>query len=127
MKKHPATLLVVITCVFAAFIVGFFVGRSMNRGAVFVSAVSTVPAHATSPTVTISTEPAETIAYPININTADADTLTALPGIGDSLAGRIVAYREAAGDYQKPEDLLLVNGIGPGKLEDILDLITTGG
>ena len=48
----------------------------------------------------------------VNINTADAGELTYLPRIGPALAERIIEYREENGDFEKPEDLMLVRGIG---------------
>ena len=61
----------------------------------------------------------------ININTADAVLLESLPGIGPSLAQRIVDYREANGPFAQVEDIVNVSGIGPGILVKIEDLITT--
>ncbi len=63
----------------------------------------------------------------ININTADADALDILPAIGPKLANRIIAYREANGPFQCPEDLLNVYGIGQTTLDKISPFITTGG
>ncbi|HEY46629.1 MAG: hypothetical protein AMJ88_10920 [Anaerolineae bacterium SM23_ 63] len=60
----------------------------------------------------------------ININTAAAAKLETLPGIGPSLAKKIVEYRETHGPFLKIEDLLNVSGIGPSKFESIRDLIT---
>jgi competence protein ComEA len=60
----------------------------------------------------------------ININTASAAKLETLPGIGPSLAKKIVEYRETLGLFLKLEDLLNVSGIGPSKFEGIKDLIT---
>jgi competence protein ComEA len=60
----------------------------------------------------------------ININTAAAEELESLPGIGPSLAQRIVEYRQAHGPFARVEDLTQVSGIGPGILEKIRDLIT---
>ena len=51
----------------------------------------------------------------------------ALPGIGQVLAQRIISYREEYGSFQTVEDLMNVEGIGEKRMEDILDLITTGG
>lgn len=60
----------------------------------------------------------------ININSASAAKLEKLPGIGPSLAKKIVEFRETHGPFVKIEDLLNVSGIGPTKLEGIKDLIT---
>jgi len=61
---------------------------------------------------------------PISINRADTTQLERLPGVGEVLAGRIVAYREANGPFATVEDLLDVPGIGEAKLASIRDLIT---
>ena len=63
----------------------------------------------------------------VNINTADAETLTALPGIGEVLAERIVAYRREYGPFPTVYGLMNVKGIGEKRMEAILDLITVGG
>ncbi|KUK37203.1 MAG: competence protein ComEA [Thermacetogenium sp.] len=60
----------------------------------------------------------------ININTASAAELESLPGIGPTLAQRIVDYRSTHGPFKAPEDLMNVSGIGTGRYEQIKDLIT---
>lgn len=62
----------------------------------------------------------------ININTADQKTLEELPGIGPTLAQRIIEYREKNGYFQSIEDIKKVSGIGEKRFEDIKDLITVG-
>lgn len=62
----------------------------------------------------------------ININTASTDELKRLPGIGDVLAGEIVAYREENGPFTALEELLKVKGIGEARLAAIIDHITVG-
>lgn len=62
----------------------------------------------------------------IDINTANVDTLSTLPGIGPTLAQRIVDYRETYGDFYYIEDIMNVPGIGFDTFENFMDLIMTG-
>lgn len=61
----------------------------------------------------------------VNINTADATALESLPGIGPSLAQRILDYRQAHGPFSRIEDIQEVSGIGPATFAKIEDLIKT--
>lgn len=49
----------------------------------------------------------------VDINRADASELEALPGIGPSIAQRIVEYRTANGKFRDWEDIENVAGVGP--------------
>lgn len=60
----------------------------------------------------------------VNINTATVGELDTLPGIGPSLAGRIVAYRNEHGPFADVKDLVKVSGIGEARLQDLLPYIT---
>lgn len=60
----------------------------------------------------------------VNLNTADKSQLTALPGIGEVLATRILAYREKVGTFRHPAELLGVQGIGKAKYKEIEKHIT---
>ncbi len=59
----------------------------------------------------------------ININTADVLVLTTLPGVGTSLAERIIKHRTKVGKFMKTEDLIAVKGIGQKKYEKMMALI----
>ena len=63
----------------------------------------------------------------ININQADAGQLTAIPGIGQTRAEAIVAYRTQNGPFQTIEDIMNVTGIKDGLFAKIRDYITVGG
>lgn len=60
----------------------------------------------------------------IDINIAPAAQLETLPGIGETLAQRIIEYRIKVGPFTTPEDLLEVKGIGEATLAKIRNLIT---
>lgn len=60
----------------------------------------------------------------VNINTAGADELMTLPGIGESKAQAILAYRTEHGSFQKPEDLKNISGIKDGVYAKIASYIT---
>ena len=128
MKNKVSVLLAVVTVLFVGFTLGLFVGRNTCSGTVTLAVpaqMQTAPTTAaTAPTQTV---PEETVSFPVNINTADADTLTALPGIGQVLAERILAYRQQNGSFRAVEEITKVEGIGEKKAEAILDLITVGG
>lgn len=59
----------------------------------------------------------------IDLNTADQATLETLPGIGPSLAQRILAWRDEHGRFSAVEDLLDVSGIGDGRFADLQDRV----
>lgn len=61
----------------------------------------------------------------ININTATQAELEELPGIGPSIAARIIEYREQNGPFSKAADIVRVSGIGPSTYGKIKDRITT--
>jgi len=60
---------------------------------------------------------------PLNINTANLEALQTLPGIGPTLAERIVVDRETRGPFQTEEDLLRVPGLGPKRFQRIRSLV----
>ncbi len=54
---------------------------------------------------------------PYDLNSATQKDLENVPGIGPSLATRILQYRVAQGRFNNYEELLKVSGIGAAKLE----------
>ena len=55
----------------------------------------------------------------VNINTANEVELQRIPGIGETIAGRIVAYRKQNGKYKTIEDIQNVSGVGASKFQKI--------
>ncbi len=61
----------------------------------------------------------------IDLNRADRTELMKLPGIGRSMADRIIAYRSAHGAFKRAEELKKVKGIGEAKFRKLLPYIGT--
>ena len=60
----------------------------------------------------------------IGLNSATLEELERLPGVGPSMAGKILAYRQQSGGFAKIDDLTLVPGIGPKKLAKLTPFVT---
>ena len=75
-------------------------------------------------TIKLPPQVANIFLKPIPINRADEIILTSLPGIGSSLAERIVMRRNQQGPFRSKEELLQVTGIGPKKFSALVEHIT---
>ena len=60
----------------------------------------------------------------VDLNRAETWLLRVLPGIGETLAQRIVDYRNQNGPFRNIHELIEVEGIGPATYERIEHLIT---
>ncbi len=81
-----------------------------------------VPAYGESPVAPASGNASEGTL--VNINTASEKELSTLPGIGETRAKAIIAYREEHGGFQQIEDLKEVSGIGEKSLEKLTPHVT---
>ena len=73
-----------------------------------------------SPTQTSEASPQSNV----NINTATIQELCSLPAIGETLAKRIIAYRDEHGLFNSIDEIMSVEGIGAKTYEDIKNNIT---
>jgi competence protein ComEA len=62
---------------------------------------------------------------PIDLNRADADELATIPGIGPTLAERIVVFRAANGPFTSPDELLDVEGFTDKRLDTVAQYVVT--
>ena len=60
----------------------------------------------------------------IDLNTASLTDLQTLPGVGASLAQRILDYRKENGGFKSIEELMNVKGIGEKSFEKIRPLVS---
>lgn len=60
----------------------------------------------------------------VNLNTASADDLDAIPGVGPVTAEAIVSWRQRNGSFHTVDELMEVDGIGPGKFAKIKPHVT---
>lgn len=59
----------------------------------------------------------------VNINSASEEELTQIPGVGASIAKRIIEYREQNGGFSSVSEIMNVKGIGKSKFETMKNRI----
>ena len=117
-KTEKAAIL--LTLLFLVFTLGVHWGAGRIRDSFTITTQSEAPARQMASDAAANmaetqreTPPDEAAAgSKININTAGLDELMRLDGIGEKLAGRIIADREENGDFARIEDIMRVSGIG---------------
>ena len=62
---------------------------------------------------------------PLNLNHASGEDLCLIPGIGESLAKEMIAYRERRKGFRSVEELKNVRGIGEKKYQNLKGFFTT--
>jgi competence protein ComEA len=63
---------------------------------------------------------------PVDLNTANAAELALLPGVGPTLALRIVDFRSVEGPFTSVEGLTEVRGVGARTVERLREHVTVG-
>jgi competence protein ComEA len=62
----------------------------------------------------------------VNINSASVQQLSALPGVGEKLAARIVEYRQKSGGFKSVQELMNVKGVGEKNFARLQPFLTAG-
>ena len=118
--KKQQWILIGITGIFLCLLVGIFVGRNLTSAYVPIDNA-------------INTTGQNTPAKPqvnngkIDLNTATLQQLQLLPGVGETIAQRILDYRSEHNSFNSVEDLMNVSGIGEKKFEQIKPYVKVGG
>ena len=117
MKKGSGILITICLCALCI-VVGLFIGRNMHGHYVMLPENQ----------MELSADSGfSTDDFRVEINTASERQLMELPGIGETIAGRIIDYRTKYGPFQTIDDLINVDGIGEKTLQSIESLIKVGG
>ena len=128
-QKRVASIAFVLLLMACCFELGYLVGDNQETPEVHMTQIEEVSK--SQPNESISTAPELDVEEKhgglIDINTADQLLLETLPGIGASLASRIIDYRETIGGFTAKEQIMQVSGIGQKKYESLQALITVGG
>lgn len=118
MKKFVAWGMVVSTLMFLVFVCGYQYGLRRDNPVLAVPEhfIEPVQSETTDDDGTQSTDPQ---IRKLNLNTATAEELQTVPGIGPTIAGRILEYRKENGKFRVVSELIGIHGIGDKTFEKI--------
>jgi len=105
---------------------GMFLTRFIVLSFAFIfslTACSRLPRSYPSNTTLVETSTSATKPAPVNLNTATAAELEKLPGVGSTIAERIITYRIKFGRFRRAEHLMMVRGISDRKFRELRSLV----
>ena len=118
-------VVLVLTAVALLAMVGWFLIHQTDTAQTWSIEVERNDSPTPSASVQVDEEPDGLIAGErININTASAADLVRLPGIGATRAQAIIDFRQERGAFSSVDELLRVDGIGPGILNGLRPYVT---
>jgi competence protein ComEA len=122
-EKTPAGQIYISGCVNNPGIYPLYAGDTLQE---LINAAGGLKDEADTGTVTLSVglSDSEKAAQKIDLNKAESWLLEAVPGIGKTKAGAIIAYREEHGYFHDVNELLNVPGFGETLIGQITDFLT---
>ena len=97
---------IVITIIFITLaFISFLLDRD-ESAAVTISSGGTASAEASASPSSVAPSPELSPVTLVNINTATATDLCSLPGIGETLSERIIAYRDEHGLFKSTDEIM---------------------
>ena len=122
----PEQIIVLLTAALIVFTAGYFTGRTTATPDGTAAIVVEHPPVEEEAETAFRSDSATSAADKVDLNRAGLEDLMTLPGIGETLAQRILDYREEHGPFTSPEELTEVSGIGDKRLDAVRDFITVG-
>lgn len=120
--KKAATAMLTVTIAFILLITGMLIGRNTAGSFLYVHSEDTISMQETIPEETRQDNSAR-----MDLNQMNLDQLVELPGIGPTIAQRILDYKEEHGPFTSVDELLNVKGIGETRLTQLKEYLTVGG
>jgi len=117
---------IVITVFFVAAVAIAALRANDKSAAVTISTGLSQSAEQSEPAASDVQKPSASPELLVNINTAETQELCLLPGIGETIAARIVDYRKTHGLFNNTDEIMNVSGIGAKTYEDLKGYITIG-
>lgn len=115
MKKLTLLIFLIITVLFVILVWHMVTTQYMTNEPISLTQAATFSSGIQNPHITADGK--------IDINSATARELMLIPGIGETLAERIITYRNINGPFMQHKDLLKVKGISNDKLQSMYDYI----
>lgn len=127
MKLSKAEIAAIVITVFFVAAVAIAALRANDKSAaVTISTGLSQSAEQSEPAASDVQTPSASPELLVNINTAETQELCLLPGIGETIAARIVDYRKTHGLFNNTDEIMNVSGIGAKTYEDLKGYITIG-
>jgi len=125
LKRSKVEIAAIIIAVIFIAVTGLYFLHDRNESAaVTISSGRTVSAEDTG-VQSFSPQTPEISPFAlVNINTATEQELCSLPGIGETLSARIIAYRNEHGLFKSIDEIMSVSGIGAKTYQNLKSYIT---